>query len=143
MIRREWRQCLVENLLGVAVRSRSHRSLSFSATGRSNQPIAVVVTSLIALEATGVDSCLATPAGQRHQVRSRGRDSDRIDQHRSQCSSGSRAGLVYVNAYGPIRPDGPYGGFKESGVGHDLGEAALEHYQQKKTVYVNLDEPTL
>jgi aldehyde dehydrogenase (NAD+) len=53
------------------------------------------------------------------------------------------AGIVYVNAYGPIRPDGPYGGFKKSGIGRDLGEAALDHYQQTKTVYVNLDEPSL
>jgi len=51
------------------------------------------------------------------------------------------AGIVYVNAYGPIRPDGPYGGFKKSGIGRDLGEAALEHYRQTKTVYVNLDDP--
>jgi aldehyde dehydrogenase (NAD+) len=53
------------------------------------------------------------------------------------------AGVVYVNAYGPIRSEGPYGGFKESGVGRDLGETALEHYRQTKTVYVNLDDPSL
>jgi aldehyde dehydrogenase (NAD+) len=53
------------------------------------------------------------------------------------------AGVVYVNDYGPIRPEGPYGGFKQSGIGHDLGEAALSHYRQTKTVYVNLDDPTL
>ncbi|MFB6207277.1 MAG: aldehyde dehydrogenase [Haloglomus sp.] len=53
------------------------------------------------------------------------------------------AGLVYVNAYGPIRSEGPYGGFKESGIGRDLGEEALDHYRQTKTVYVNLDEPAL
>ena len=53
------------------------------------------------------------------------------------------AGIVYVNAYGPIRSEGPYGGFKRSGIGRDLGEAALDHYRQTKTVYVNLDEPTL
>jgi len=53
------------------------------------------------------------------------------------------AGIVYVNAYGPIRSEGPYGGFKKSGIGRDLGEAALEHYRQTKTVYVNLDDPEL
>jgi aldehyde dehydrogenase (NAD+) len=53
------------------------------------------------------------------------------------------AGIVYVNAYGPIRPEGPYGGFKKSGIGRDLGEAALEHYRRTKTVYVNLDDPSL
>ncbi|GGJ17023.1 aldehyde dehydrogenase [Halobellus salinus] len=53
------------------------------------------------------------------------------------------AGLVYVNEYGPILPDAPYGGFKQSGIGKDLGGEALDHYRQTKSVYVNLDDPTL
>ena len=53
------------------------------------------------------------------------------------------AGLVYVNEYGPILPDAPYGGFKQSGFGKDLGLEALDHYQRQKSVYVNLDEPSL
>ncbi|MDR5655955.1 aldehyde dehydrogenase family protein [Halodesulfurarchaeum sp. HSR-GB] len=53
------------------------------------------------------------------------------------------AGLVYVNEYGPILPDAPYGGFKDSGIGRDLGEEALDHYQQTKSVYVNLGDPDL
>lgn len=52
------------------------------------------------------------------------------------------AGLVYVNDYGPILPEAPYGGFKESGVGKDLGEESLDHYLQTKSIYVNLDDPT-
>jgi aldehyde dehydrogenase (NAD+) len=53
------------------------------------------------------------------------------------------AGVVYVNDYGPIRPEGPYGGFKQSGIGRDLGETAIDHYQQTQTVYVNLEDPEL
>lgn len=53
------------------------------------------------------------------------------------------AGLVYVNEYGPILPQAPYGGFKASGTGKDLGTEVLDHYQQTKSVYVNLDEPEL
>lgn len=53
------------------------------------------------------------------------------------------AGVVYVNDYGPIKPEAPYGGFKQSGIGKDLGRAALEHYRRTKSVYVNLDSPTL
>ena len=60
-----------------------------------------------------------------------------------QAAADLDAGIVYVNAYGPIRSEGPYGGFKKSGVGRDLGEAALDHYRQTKTVHVNLDDPTL
>lgn len=51
------------------------------------------------------------------------------------------AGLVYVNDYGPILPDAPYGGIKQSGFGKDLGLEALKHYQRTKTVYVNLSSP--
>ena len=53
------------------------------------------------------------------------------------------AGLVYVNEYGPSMPDAPYGGFKRSGFGKELGLEALDHYQRQKSVYVNLDEPEL
>jgi len=53
------------------------------------------------------------------------------------------AGLVYVNEYGPIRPEAPYGGFKQSGIGKDLGREALDHYRRTKSVYVNLDDPSL
>lgn len=48
------------------------------------------------------------------------------------------AGLIYVNEYGPILPEAPYGGFKDSGMGKDLGLEALDHYRRTKTVYVNL-----
>ncbi|MDG5777203.1 aldehyde dehydrogenase family protein [Haloarculaceae archaeon H-GB2-1] len=53
------------------------------------------------------------------------------------------AGLVYVNEYGPILSEAPYGGFKDSGIGNDLGTEALDHYRQTKSVYVNLDDPDL
>lgn len=53
------------------------------------------------------------------------------------------AGLIYVNEYGPILPEAPYGGFKSSGIGNDLGTEALGHYQRTKSVYVNLDDPDL
>ncbi|SEW30622.1 aldehyde dehydrogenase family protein [Natrinema salifodinae] len=53
------------------------------------------------------------------------------------------AGLIYVNEYGPILPEAPYGGFKASGIGKDLGTEVLDHYQQTKSVYVNLDDPEL
>lgn len=54
-----------------------------------------------------------------------------------------QAGIVYVNAYGPILPEAPYGGFKGSGIGRELGTEVLEHYQQTKTVCVTLSEPSI
>ena len=32
----------------------------------------------------------------------------------------------------------PFGGYKQSGIGKDLGEYALEHYTNIKAVHVNL-----
>lgn len=50
-----------------------------------------------------------------------------------------RAGTVWVNTYNRYDPGSPFGGFKESGFGRDLGEAALSEYTQAKSVWVALD----
>jgi aldehyde dehydrogenase (NAD+) len=49
-----------------------------------------------------------------------------------------KAGTVWVNCYGVIDPIAPFGGYKESGFGRELGKYALELYTQIKTVYVKL-----
>ena len=49
-----------------------------------------------------------------------------------------KAGTVYINAYGVLDAAAPFGGYKMSGQGRELGEYALELYTEVKTVYVNL-----
>jgi aldehyde dehydrogenase (NAD+) len=49
-----------------------------------------------------------------------------------------RAGTVWVNAYNVYDAGAPFGGFKASGFGRDLGRDALEGYLDTKTVWVNL-----
>ena len=49
-----------------------------------------------------------------------------------------RAGTVWVNCYDVFDSAAPFGGYKMSGQGRELGEYALEHYTEVKTVYVNL-----
>ena len=49
-----------------------------------------------------------------------------------------RAGTVWVNCYDIFDAAAPFGGFKMSGHGRELGEYALELYTEVKTVYVNL-----
>jgi acyl-CoA reductase-like NAD-dependent aldehyde dehydrogenase len=49
-----------------------------------------------------------------------------------------RAGTVWVNTYGMYDPTTPYGGFKRSGFGRELGAAAVEEFTQTKTVWVAL-----
>ena len=49
-----------------------------------------------------------------------------------------RAGTVWVNCYHIFDAAAPFGGFKQSGMGRELGEYCLEHYTEAKTVTVKL-----
>ncbi|KAI1476515.1 hypothetical protein K445DRAFT_321526 [Daldinia sp. EC12] len=49
-----------------------------------------------------------------------------------------RAGTVWVNSYNLLHHQLPFGGYKESGIGRELGEAALANYTQNKSVSIRL-----
>jgi aldehyde dehydrogenase (NAD+) len=49
-----------------------------------------------------------------------------------------RAGTVWVNCYHVLDTRAPFGGFKQSGVGRELGEYGLQQYTEVKTVTVKL-----
>ncbi len=49
-----------------------------------------------------------------------------------------RAGTVWVNCYNVLDPRAPFGGFKQSGIGRELGEYGLQQYSEVKTVIVKL-----
>jgi aldehyde dehydrogenase (NAD+) len=49
-----------------------------------------------------------------------------------------RAGTVWINCYDVFDAAAPFGGFKMSGIGRELGEYAMQNYTEVKTVYVNL-----
>ncbi len=51
-----------------------------------------------------------------------------------------RAGIVWVNHMQPTYVEAPWGGYKQSGFGRELGPWGLEEYLETKQVYVNLDE---
>ncbi|KAF3915447.1 Omega-crystallin [Orbilia brochopaga] len=53
-------------------------------------------------------------------------------------SDNLRAGTVWVNSYNMLHWSLPFGGFRQSGIGRELGKAALENYTQIKTVSINL-----
>lgn len=53
-------------------------------------------------------------------------------------SNAIRAGTVWVNQYNMLHHTLPFGGYKESGIGRELGEAALANYTQMKTVSIRL-----
>ncbi|MCE9548118.1 MAG: aldehyde dehydrogenase family protein, partial [Planctomycetia bacterium] len=47
-----------------------------------------------------------------------------------------KAGTVWVNCYDVFDAAAPFGGFKMSGIGRELGEKALDNYLEEKTVTV-------
>ncbi len=50
-----------------------------------------------------------------------------------------RAGTVWINMYNHFDPGMPFGGYKGSGFGRDLGAASLQEYTQVKSVWLNLE----
>jgi betaine-aldehyde dehydrogenase len=51
-----------------------------------------------------------------------------------------RAGIVWVNAMQPTYVEAPWGGYKQSGIGRELGTWGVEEYLQVKQVFINLSE---
>ena len=49
-----------------------------------------------------------------------------------------KAGTVWVNCYHVYDATMPFGGYKQSGWGREMGKAALEHYTENKSVCVAL-----
>jgi aldehyde dehydrogenase (NAD+) len=49
-----------------------------------------------------------------------------------------RAGVIWVNTYNVFDAASPFGGYKESGLGRELGKDALENYLETKSVWVAL-----
>ena len=49
-----------------------------------------------------------------------------------------KAGVVWVNTYNMFDAAAPFGGYKQSGYGREMGHAVLDAYTQTKTVWVNL-----
>ncbi|MGO9453223.1 MAG: aldehyde dehydrogenase family protein [Candidatus Binataceae bacterium] len=49
-----------------------------------------------------------------------------------------KAGTVWINCYNNIDPISPFGGYKQSGIGRELGKHSIELYTQIKSVYTKL-----
>ena len=54
-----------------------------------------------------------------------------------------RAGILWVNSSQPCFNQLPWGGYKQSGIGRELGRYAVEEYTQLKQVTINLNESPL
>ncbi|WEJ69871.1 aldehyde dehydrogenase family protein [Pseudomonas sp. PSE14] len=49
-----------------------------------------------------------------------------------------RAGTVYVNAHSTLDPSMPFGGYKQSGYGKDMGSEQLDYLLETKAVWITL-----
>lgn len=54
------------------------------------------------------------------------------------CVGKMRMGTVWVNEYNLYFPEAPWGGYKRSGFGRELGKTGLEEYQEQKHIVTNL-----
>ena len=53
-----------------------------------------------------------------------------------------RAGITWVNTYHPTYSEAPWGGYKQSGIGRELGTFGLEEYTEVKQINIDLtDQP--
>ena len=51
-----------------------------------------------------------------------------------------RAGILWLNTYHPTYNEAPWGGYKQSGFGRELGHYGLENYLETKQINLNLTE---
>jgi aldehyde dehydrogenase (NAD+) len=49
-----------------------------------------------------------------------------------------KAGTVWINCYMVLDPMSPFGGYKQSGLGREMGKEGIEHYTELKSVFVKL-----
>lgn len=54
-----------------------------------------------------------------------------------------RAGITWINCYNPTFNEAPWGGYKMSGIGRELGVHGLEEYQEVKQININLTPGTV
>ena len=51
---------------------------------------------------------------------------------------GLQSGVISVNSNSSVHPEAPFGGYKMSGIGRELGMAALDLYTETKNVFIDL-----
>ena len=54
------------------------------------------------------------------------------------CAQKMRMGTVWINDVNNYFPQAPWGGYKQSGFGRELGATGLEEYQEEKHIFTNL-----
>ncbi len=55
------------------------------------------------------------------------------------CAKDIEAGTIWVNTYNDFPSGQPFGGYKQSGIGREIGQEAVDHYTQTKTINIALE----
>jgi aldehyde dehydrogenase (NAD+) len=55
-----------------------------------------------------------------------------------QCAKDIEAGNIWINTYNDFPAGQPFGGYKQSGIGREIGQDAVDHYTQTKTINISL-----
>jgi betaine-aldehyde dehydrogenase len=79
-------------------------------------------------------------APTRHRSGSPPACSRAISRARIASSPRCRPGVCWINNYNITPIEIPFGGMKQSGIGRENGLAAIEHYTQLKSVYVEMGD---
>ncbi|CAG60793.1 ALD5 [Nakaseomyces glabratus] len=58
-----------------------------------------------------------------------------------EVSSRLKAGTIWINTYNAFHQNVPFGGFGQSGIGREMGSAALDNYTQVKSVRMAITKP--
>ena len=53
-------------------------------------------------------------------------------------SKGVQAGVISINSNSSVHTEAPFGGYKMSGIGRELGMSALDLYTETKNVFIDL-----
>lgn len=61
-------------------------------------------------------------------------------QEAHQIAAALKAGSVYVNCWNIVDPAAPFGGYKQSGWGREMGKNVIDAYTETKSVFVDLSE---
>jgi len=51
-----------------------------------------------------------------------------------------KAGILWVNHMQPTYVEAPWGGYKQSGIGRELGKYGIENFLESKLIHINLNE---
>ncbi|CCK72786.1 aldehyde dehydrogenase (NAD(P)(+)) ALD5 KNAG_0L01660 [Huiozyma naganishii CBS 8797] len=60
-----------------------------------------------------------------------------------EVSNRVKSGTIWINTYNAFHQSVPFGGFGQSGIGREMGEAALDNYTQVKSVRMAIDRSNL